>query len=399
MQRVLKMKDVFLRYKNTILILLIGASIFSINLPIAFGSIFLSLFLAIWVCSGGYKYKINSIKKNPGAMVSLLLLLCYALGIIYTTAPFNEGVHYFIKYLKLLLIPMIISISIPDKYKDYLINAFLGSLIIYLCISYINWLGFLSLGIMKHGTYMAIGAYLMFRNTVNNSGKWRYIWMLLSGLTVFNILFICDVRTGVITLVCLSLLFIWETWGTKILTIGILISVLAALCIYFIPSVKQLNPRFANIIQEVTSHQPKNHPTSSGTRIEMYENTIQLIKKHPIIGGGTGSLKNEYYTLIKDSDTVLTRVTNPHNQYLSTTQDLGLVGLIVLMLFWGTHWRLSYSLSNSEYGHSLRALILATMVGSLFNSLLLDSGDGRMYCLLAGVFLSSYISKDNKIPY
>lgn len=383
-------KDSFSRVNNFLPLLLIIASVFSINLPIAFGSTFLTLFVATWFLSGKYKSKINIIKENPGALIALVLWGLYGLGILYSSASLHDSFHFFMKYAKLLIVPLIVSVLTTDKYRGYAINAFLISLILYLFVSYLNWFGVLSLGIMRHGTYMAVGAYLMFRNANRASGQYRYTWIFLSVLTVFNIIFICDVRTGVITLLCLSIIFTLEIWGRKALLLWVSSFILGFLLIHFVPGIKQLNPRLANSVHEVASHQAQNHPTSAGTRLEMYENTIKLIKRHPFIGGGTGSLQVEYYELIKHTDTVLTRVTNPHNQYLATMQDLGAVGLIVLFLFWRVHWRSSYSLSKNEHGHALRALIIATMVGSLFNSLLLDSGDGRMYCLLAGVLLGGF---------
>ena len=141
--------------------------------------------------------------------------------------------------------------------------------------------------------------------------------------------------------------------------------------------------------QEVSTNK-----SSAGQRIEMYGNTLRLIKYHPFFGGGTGSIEGEYTNLIKDDPSVYIRkVTNPHNQYLMTTQELGLLGLFMLVLFWGIHWTSSYQLEHEEHGYFLRALIASTALGSLFNSLLLDGGDGRMYCILAGVLLSSYKPK------
>ena len=157
-----------------------------------------------------------------------------------------------------------------------------------------------------------------------------------------------------------------------------------------------ISPRLANIPHEISAHRSNVYGYSAGMRLEMYTNTLELIKKHPIFGGGTGSLEGEYAQLIRGTDAALVRVTNPHNQFLATTQDLGVIGLVVLVLFWGTHWRLSYELSGDHNRWALRGLVLATAVGSLFNSLLLDGGDGRMYCILAGVLLSSYSPRNAK---
>ena len=127
----------------------------------------------------------------------------------------------------------------------------------------------------------------------------------------------------------------------------------------------------------------------------MYKNTLSLIKQHPILGGGTGSIVNEYAQLAKSNN--LTMYTaNPHSQFLLTTQELGSVGLIVLILMWLVTWKNSYHLESGDGGILLRGLILAMVIGSLFNSLLLDAGEGKFYCLLVGVFLSAY-KKDRDI--
>ena len=372
--------------------LLIILAVFCINLPIAFGSVSLVLLLICWLFSGDYQSKFKLIKANPGALIALGLLALYGLGVLYSSAPLGEAFHYFLKYSKLLLIPMLVSVLTSEQHRKYAINAFLISLIGYLAVSYLNWFGFFSLGFMHHGTYMAIGLYLMLGNARRFTGQYRLAWITLAVLTAFNILVIADVRTGVITLFSLLALFSYETWGKKTLFYCLGLLILAFALIQTVPSFKHLNPRLTHLHQEVTSHRANDpaHQTSAGQRLDMYRNTLKLIQNHLILGGGTGSLKGEYAELIKGSDVVVVRVTNPHNQYLSTTQDLGLAGLAVLLAFFLIHWRQAYQLSSEEYGSAFRGLILAMVLGSLVNSLLLDGGDGRMYCLLAGVFLSRY---------
>ena len=125
----------------------------------------------------------------------------------------------------------------------------------------------------------------------------------------------------------------------------------------------------------------------------MYTNTLTLIKKHPLFGGGTGSLEGEYKPLAQNQNSDLIRVANPHNQYLLTTQEIGIVGLVCLLWMWMSHWQTSYKTTRNEYGYGLRGLVITITVGSLFNSLLLDASEGKFYCVLAGIFLSSCIPK------
>jgi O-antigen ligase len=151
------------------------------------------------------------------------------------------------------------------------------------------------------------------------------------------------------------------------------------------------NSRLIGISAELASENKNTGAqTAAGLRLEYYKYTLMLIKQHPIFGGGTGSLENEYSSLVAKTNVIQKRVPNPHNQYMLTTQELGLVGLVILLLFWLTHWWQSYKLKSAEYGTALRGLIITIAIGSLFNSLLLDAGEGRFYCLLAGVFLSAF---------
>ena len=131
----------FLTFANKMTLWLIVAACLSINLPIAFGSINLGLLLIFWLISGGYQTKYQAIMNNPGALVALGLLALYGLGISYSSASLQDSVHYFLKYLKLLLIPLIVGLAISDRYRKYAINAFLISLIGYLVVSYLNWFG------------------------------------------------------------------------------------------------------------------------------------------------------------------------------------------------------------------------------------------------------------------
>jgi O-antigen ligase len=124
--------------------------------------------------------------------------------------------------------------------------------------------------------------------------------------------------------------------------------------------------------------------------MDFYTGSLQLIAQHPVFGFGTGSFEKEYKTWAEAGGLALTRVPNPHNEYLLVTQQLGLVGLAMLLYFWWIHWRSSRRLEYLPHAQALRGLVLTLVVGSLFNSLLLDAGEGKFYCVLAGILLSGW---------
>ena len=146
--------------------------------------------------------------------------------------------------------------------------------------------------------------------------------------------------------------------------------------------------RLTEIEQEISDHNLHGTKTSSGERMEFYRNTLTLVIQHPLLGAGTGSFNQEYSQLAKAEKTSPTH--NPHNEFLLTAQELGLVGFMVLLIFWFAHWRASFALNQWQWGYAMRGLVITLFIGSMFNSLLLIR-EGKFYCVLAGVLLSAYV--------
>jgi O-antigen ligase len=129
----------------------------------------------------------------------------------------------------------------------------------------------------------------------------------------------------------------------------------------------------------------------------MYKNTLLMIKQSPLIGYGTGALRFEYNKLASTQDTLLKDVPNPHNQYLLTFFELGIIGLIALFFMFYRFWEHSNIIGGSDKyaGMYLKGVVLTIAIGSLFNSLLLDATEGKFFCVLSGLLLSAYNQKND----
>ncbi|MGZ8946150.1 MAG: O-antigen ligase family protein [Methylococcaceae bacterium] len=386
--------------QNTTLWLIVFAS-FSISLSTAFMSIATVLFMIFWAISGDYKIKFERICSNPAALASIALFCLYAIATLYSSAPWDHRLSFLGKYQKLLFIPLIVSVMHSEKFRQYAINAFLLSIIMVLIISYLKWLGLaphihhdidqgyiVFKGRISHNIFMSFAMFLMMHRALQSVGSIRLTWIILSILACLDILFLVNGRTGQIIMAALIVWFTYEIWGIKSLTYWFGLILLGAVLHQVIPDFP--HSRLTDIKQEIASHQSNGAQTSSGQRVEMYKNTITLIKQHPLFGGGTASLENEYEVLAKNKNLAMSRVANPHNQFLLTTQELGILGLAMLVLMWFFHWRASYRIIPARYSVAFRGLILTIVVGSLFNSLLLDASEGKFYCVLAGILLSGY---------
>jgi O-antigen ligase len=393
-------KNRYLNSTQTAMHIMLILSCISIWLPIAFMSVFMSLFMIFWLISGNYFEKMAIIKNNPATVSTLILVTLYVIGITYSSTSIHSAFSFGAKYHKLLFIPMIASTLHSEKIRNFALKAFLATSLLILALSYLKWFGvpikdYISngqgyvvfKGRIAHSIFMSFAMYLMLYLFTRSKGYKKVIWLTLSVLAAINILFLVNGRTGQITMFALIAWFTWETWGLKSIKYCVLV-ILIAIGIHFaIPDFPQT--RLTETDQEVKL----GNKSSAGQRLEMYKNTLTLIQQHPYFGGGTGSLEVEYKQLADNQHLTMSKVTNPHNQYLLTSQELGIVGFMCLLWMWFTHWRASYNLSDEHYSYALRGLVITIMVGSLFNSLILDAAEGQFYCVLAGILLSAFNSK------
>jgi O-antigen ligase len=105
---------------------------------------------------------------------------------------------------------------------------------------------------------------------------------------------------------------------------------------------------------------------------------------------GTGGFRGAYQRQIGNSQMVVTD--NPHNQYLLTGVELGLVGLVGLAAWLIIQWRMAARLPRRQERMLAYAMLLAITTGCLFNSFLADHSEGLFYvwttALLFAVFSS-----------
>ncbi len=394
------MKERYLEVTQNISLWLIVFACFSVNLPTFFVSVSTISLAVFWLLSRNFKIKFSRIKTNPVAIMAILLFVLYVIGVLYSSAMLSDRIKYLLKYEKLMLIPLIISLMSVSKMRVYALNAFLMSSIIVVFISYLKWLGWISHfdptgegffvfnSRITHGVLIAFAVYMMLNRALQSKGLIRLTWVFLLVLAAIDITFLVNGRTGQIILMALIPWFTFEVWGLKSVKYWIGL-VFMAVVLHQAMSIN-IDSRLLNIQQELNSHQQvKGKHTSAGQRMEMYQTTLALIKKHPFFGGGTGSLSNEYEIEAKQNNFFLDRVANPHNQFLLTSQELGLVGFLVLSFMWLSAWKLSSDIVVTQDGILLRGLILTMVIGCVFNSLLMDAGEGNFFCLLAGVLASS----------
>ncbi len=389
---------------------------FSLHLPIAWLSISSGLIVILWILKFDYISSFKTLKKNPAALITLAFVALYLIGLIFTKASWDLGLKFFMKYAKLLLIPIIISISPSDRIRSLGLKAFLFSSLIILFISYAQFFNLLPdlnsflprdsykfndaegyivfKGYIAHNILMAFAMFMMLcKSAFTKKLTYKILWLFLAAMTFLNIFYLVHSRTGQIISILLIIFFLVHEFGFK--SLSWLLLILIGIIVFRHNLETALPDRLVEIPQEIFSHHAESAETSTsaGRRLEIYKNTFILIKNSYGFGYGTGSFKEEYAKFVSYQDTFLSNPSNPHNQYLLTSLELGLFGFGLLIAMFCVHWYVSIQLKNREHALYAKGLIITITIGSIFNSLLLDATEGKFYCILLGLILSGYLSR------
>jgi O-antigen ligase len=188
------------------------------------------------------------------------------------------------------------------------------------------------------------------------------------------------ILTGVLGLAVL-LTFSRGAWLGTVAVFGYLLFVrrnfvLFAVALLLIPVAALLMPEG---VTERATHEVGNNNVdaiSSGRVDDIWKPIIPEIFKHPFVGGGSGSIL--WSDAAKEQN--MLPVGHPHSAYLGVLLDLGLVGAVIILLFFGHMWRLYRRVADNVperlwqgFFHGAAACILLMFVQGLTDDSFLPS--------------------------
>ena len=343
--------------------------------------------------------------NSPWVKTAVLLFALFAIAISYTSAPLHDAISMLEKYSRLLLMVLFIPTFCKPNCRKYAIFAFLCAITVTLIASYLQFFGLTDIphkfgqaAIFKDriqtNFLMAFGFYLfsgqLINITINNRKNiiphfrfYQIALFFLCLLTIFDILFLSDGRSGYIIFSLLFLLLAWQKfkWRGILYASGCLLLIMS--CVFMLS--KNFHDRMLEVHNNVKSYQQGNTETSVGLRMAFATNSIKLIAKHPLVGTGTGSFKNEYK---KITPTHSMPTANPHNEYLNIGVQLGLPAIAVLLLLFYLQWHESNTLPK-QYQEIAQAVVLTISIGCLGNAWLMDTTEGHFYALFMALCFAS----------
>ncbi|MFO1350844.1 MAG: O-antigen ligase family protein [Gammaproteobacteria bacterium] len=345
-------------------------------------------FIACWLLGGRYRAKLAILRAHPLTPWALALFALLVVGVFYSTAPWSLALHTLRDYRELLYLPLLLTVFAEAQWRCRAYRAFLAAMALTVVVSYLRLLGIIPPGAagreytafkspITHGVLLAFALYL-FAAQYRLQSHWRWLWAGLFLLGATNLLLLNNSRTGYILFFALLLLFMFQHWRWRGALAAIALG--AAIAVGAYGGSAAFSLRTHQVLTDITETQSV--VTSGGLRLAFYRHTLDLIASHPWFGGGTGSFAQEYAKLADTASAYAT--TNPHNEYLLVTTQLGLTGLALLLALGLRQWRWSLALEPTRR-HAAQALMITMAIGCLFNSLLLDFTEGHFYAYLSAI--------------
>lgn len=327
------------------------------------------------------KEQISGIALKKAGLISVLFVP-FIVSIFYSYNV-ERGITYLIRSLPLLLIPLSFALLQAEN-KRAIIRSFVpafvvtNALYIVLMLLYILQLGYLRsdhdlyyyysfityefYNIGDHPIYLsvqfAMALFLLIQNKFFNKIQKTVLFLVL----FFGLFFLA--RKGVILsfIIILPLYLSTLTKSKKVLIGSFSVVIMGFLTFMFVPEIKN---RYAELWSK--DGYVKNEVTSTGIRLVLWENSLELIKESPVFGYGIGD-NQELFALQMESKgyfILAQKKTNCHNQYLQFLLSIGVVGLSFFVL--SILWLFSFFYKNKAYlGIALVSFFLMVFVSESF---------------------------------
>lgn len=354
-----------------------------------------------WILEFNFKEKVQRIResrKRKSILAFGVLYLLYVIGTSYSAVIHGqEGALFDLEVkMSLLIFPLLFSTidfsNLREDFAENILDAFVGG-------SFLNLLFLLAHSIYRffflgqpstvffytgltvyfHPSYLAIfytfsiGILVIRLISSTGSTKFqRYLTLFLIFLfQVFIVLLSSKagiLGMAVVYIVITVYLIVKKSFGIRILfLVPLFLLVTFVITLFMFP---QSYGRFITVkssLEHEDSIQADTHE-SSAARVLVWKSALDIIKKNPVIGVGTGDVKQELMKVYKENgiEMAVEEHLNAHNQYIQTAIALGIIGLLVLILYFVLPSVYAYKNDNLLY------LILLALIGFhlLFESML-----------------------------
>ena len=357
----------------------------------------------LWLLAVVATVDLPSLRRSvmtPAGLLPLLFVALGALGMLWADVTWAERFQGIGSFLKLLCIPLLLWQFSRSNRAQRVLIGFLAACVLLLAYSWIMfaWPSVPAIGnaqsvatpVKDYISQSAMFTACVFIVAYLACDYWRagrrYLALALLALALMfmvNVLYIATSRTALVVISVLLVLFGYRQFKWK----GVIgfVAGFAILAAIAWPSAAYLQIRVISFFEEVQAyHSGGGAPTPAGERLEFWQKSLGFIKTAPIIGHGTGSIREQFRLSAVGKTGMAGEVSsNPHNQILATGIQLGLVGMALLLAMWAAHAALFRSAGLAAWVGLV--VVVQNILSSLFNSHLADFTHGWLYVVGVGI--------------
>ena len=354
---------------------------------------------------------LSNLFNSKVAIIFLLFYLFHLVGMLWSTNAAYGWKDLETKLSYLVFPVLFVSISFNKTVLKKIILFYVSGIIItcmyFLYHSYTDYMHsgsldsffYRGLSYYTHPTYISmyinLALLILFSLLFSENALKSRLIIFSSLLFLMCILMLLSSRMGIITsvLTCTGyIIFISKGYHLKYrISFAVSFLLLCAVLFYFSNSYYN---RLSQVEEAVTT-QPANGEmvktapvyNSATSRPELWKEALEQIKSNPIIGTGTGDIKDELYKQYERHQFyyAMERHLNPHNQFLHTTVALGLAGLLLLILC--IILQLKYAFFSKDWLYFF--FILSIALNSLTESILEVESGILLFNTFSMIFLAS----------
>jgi O-antigen ligase len=366
------------------------------------------LLVVIWLIALLPTINLNDLRAqfaHPAGGLPVVFAMLMLLSVLWADATVAERIGAAKAYAKLLLIPLFMLQFRRSDRGAWVVGAFLVSCLVLLVASWIQhtWPILTPRGVLPG---VPVKSYLV-QNTeflicafaAGHLGisAWRRdqraVALAFAALAIAflaNLAFVVTARGTLVAFPVLLVLFALQCFGWK----GTVSAVVAGGLFAGIAwtSSSHLRMRAGAVLEEVHQYRQENAENSSGFRLAFWRTSLGFVAASPIVGHGVGSIEPMFRKATAGRTGAAGTVTsNAHNQTLEVAVQTGLVGVSLLYAMWIAHVLLFWRGGLAAWLGM--AVVVNSIVGSLFLSYLTDFSTGWIYVLAVGV-LGGMVEKE-----
>jgi O-antigen ligase len=328
----------------------------------------------------------------PGALPVALVVLSIA-GLAWGEASATERLRGMESFLRLLAIPVLFAQFRRSERGLWVGAAFLASATALLALAWAMVVFGLQFG---HGPGVPVKDYVsqsgvftlcifaLFDVALDQWAARRRalaaVCVALALLFAAHMFYVTTSRTMLVVIPVLFVLLGLRRLTWKGFAALVVIGAVAAAAVW--ASSSYVRMRITSVFTEVATTQATGTETSAGDRLAFWTDSLRAFQEAPIFGHGTGTISAVFR---RQADSAATATgTNPHNQVLAIAIQLGAVGALLLIAMWAAHWLMFLRPGLAAFIGMIA--VTQNIVGSLFNSHLMDFTQAWIYVFAVGVF-------------